>query len=281
MRLFIYIVVCVCMFTSYVNTCFAQKKKTAPQTDLAERTPYKDATSKKDTVEVIYQRVPAKAPKQAEVVTPLYKVKETVITKPSSKDSFFKKNLPIVYDTVKFRRKPKNEDEVAETKPMPAPINNTAVADKKPGAVKPVDTEPVVKEGVCKCVNIAIAAQDTIRFEDYVNYSFVFRNDCKAEVFVHSGSFRFVVADYFGKPVKRIRKLDFIKRFDHPEFVRLSPGETYEYRFADDPFFEYELSRGMQYRFTFIYNNQANKYRAAPAKTFHCAESKEHVITVK
>ncbi|OSZ79215.1 hypothetical protein CAP35_13445 [Chitinophagaceae bacterium IBVUCB1] len=256
----------------------AQAKKKKPQPDLTERTPAVPR-SKQDTLTntpaVIYETIPARKPKQTEPAEPAYRLRETVIETKPVKETKPRKNLPIVYDTVRLAKKPK-EGEEPETKSIVDTIAtaNTKTINNKADTI----TE---QDGTCKCVDIAIRAQDTIQFEDYVNYSFTFKNDCKAEVFVHSGSFRFIVADYFGRPAKRMRKLDFIKRFDHPEYVRLSPGETYEYRFADDPFFEYELSRGSQYRFSFMYNNMANKSKAQPAKTLLCNKYKEFIISVK
>ena len=40
--------------------------------------------------------------------------------------------------------------------------------------------------------------------------------------------------------ILRHTKIDFVKRFDYPEFVKIRPGGSYEYHFADDPFFEYD-----------------------------------------
>jgi len=254
-----------------------KKKKPQPKPDLTESTPIiprKKQDSASNTPPVIYETIPARKPKQAETIEPVYRIKETVIETKPGKAATPRKNLPIIYDTVKLAKKPREED-------MPAakPAYDTVISIGTKTNVKQQDT--TLAEGTCKCVDITINAQETIQFEDYVNYSFTFRNDCKNDVFVHSASFRFTVADYFGKSVKRIRKLDFIKRFDHPEFVRLSPGETYEYRFADDPFFEYELSRGSQYRFTFMYYNIASKYKPQPAKTLLCNKYREVTINVK
>lgn len=264
---------------------YAQRKKPAkqepkikaqPVPDLIERTPVRQP--KKDTVEIIYETVPAKQhKKQIDNSGSLLSVKEEVITIPK-KDTNRRKNVQIVYDTVKYVKKPKPEENQPGAEDKIKAQQAPAVADAK-AAKDTVKEKP--KEGFCGCVELKIKGQDTISYEDYINYSFTFKNNCKSEVFVYSYAFRFGVADYFGKPVKRLRRIDFVKRFDHSEYVRIDPGETYEYRFADDPFFEYELTRGSQYRFTFIHSNASNKSKIAPTKTYLCSEVKEQIVTVK
>ncbi len=267
------------------SEAYAQKKKPAkqepktrvqPAPDLIERTPVRQP--KKDTVEIIYETVPAKqSKKQIDNSGSLLSVKEEVITIPK-KDTNRRKNVQIVYDTVKYVKKPKPEENQPGAEDKVKVQHVPAVADTK--TVKDTVKEKP-KEGFCGCVELKIKGQDTINFEDYINYSFTFKNNCKSEVFVYSYAFRFGVTDYFGKPVKRLRRIDFVKRFDHSEYVRIDPGETYEYRFADDPFFEYQLARGSQYRFTFIHSNATNKSKAAPNKTYMCSEAKEQIVTVK
>lgn len=264
---------------------FGQKKKPAkpvqePTPDLIERTPVRQP--KKDTVEIIYETVPAKqAKKQENDKGSLLSVKEEVITIPK-KDTNRRKNVQIVYDTVKYVKKPKpDENQQGAEDKVKAPTA-PAVADNKTGKeTKEVKETEKPKEGLCGCVSLAIKAQETINYEDYINYTFTFKNNCKTEVYVYSYAFRFTVTDYFGKPVKRLRRIDFVKRFDHSEYERIDPGETYEYRFADDPFFEYELMRGSQYRFAFMHSNATNKSKIAPGKTYLCNEYKEQVVTVK
>lgn len=252
------------------------KTKAVPAPDLIERTPVRQP--KKDTVEIIYETVPAKqSKKQIDNSGSLLSVKEEVITI-TKKDTGRRKNVQIVYDTVKYVKKPKPEENQPGAEEKVKAPQVPAIADAK-AAKDTVKEKP--KEGFCGCVELKIKGQDTINFEDYINYSFTFKNNCKSEVFVYSYAFRFGVADYFGKPVKRLRRIDFVKRFDHSEYVRIDPGETYEYRFADDPFFEYELTRGSQYRFTFIHSNTTNKSKIAPTKTYLCSEVKEQIVTVK
>jgi len=264
---------------------FAQKKKTTkpvqePKPDLIERTPVRQP--KKDTVAVIYEAVPAKqTKKQEDNKGSLLSVKEEVITIPK-KDTTRRKNVQIVYDTVKYVKKPKPDENQEGTEDKTKAATANTVADTKDTKeAKEVKETEKPKEGFCGCVSLTIKAQETINFEDYINYSFTFKNNCKSEVYVYSYAFRFTVTDYFGKPVKRLRRIDFVKRFDHSEYERIDPGETYEYRFADDPFFEYELTRGSQYRFAFMHNNATNKSKIAPGKTYLCNEYKEQVVTVK
>lgn len=262
---------------------FAQKKKPAkpaqpPVPDLIERTPVRQP--KKDTVEVIYETVPAKQAKKQEDNTKgsLLSVKEEVITI-SKKDTNRRKNVQIVYDTVKYVKKPKPDENQPGAEDKTKSPQTPTVADNN--AAKETKEPEKPKEGFCGCVSLTIKAQDVIDYEDYINYSFVFKNNCKSEVYVYSYAFRFTVTDYFGKPVKRLRRIDFVKRFDHSEYERIDPGETYEYRFADDPFFEYELKRGSQYRFSFVHSNTTNKSKQGPTKTYLCNELKEQVVTVK
>ncbi len=211
--------------------------------------------------------------------------KETVIIiRPGSKKP----------DTISIGGKTK-----APPPPTKAPqvIRDTEIVIKK-GRVPPKDTLVVIDNKIvekggektanilkenrfCSCVAFAIKAPDTIQYEDYLNYTYILKNNCKETVWVHSGSFRFSVANVWGKPVKTIRKLDYVKRFDIPEYVKLMPDEEYEYRFADDAFFQYEIGKGSPYKFSFIYNNTDYKYKAAPGKTYLCFQLKEKMIFVK
>ena len=254
-----------------------KKKKSIPPAKATVKQP----EQAKDTPNIIYERIPAKEQKKQGELVPLYKTKDTVIsTQKSMKDSLGKKlkTLPIVYDTVRPKKKLTEEELLAQ----PVPRDTTIFMGKNKR--KGIDTTRmiIVKEtGSCKCVDMQLKAQDSVNFEDYVNYTFIFKNNCKDMVYVHSGSFRFTVANVFGRPVKRIRKVDFIKRFDYPEFVPLSPGEVYEFRFADDPFFEYEMERKQQYQFTFMYNNPNRKHRIHPDKTHLCTEQRNHMVFVR
>jgi hypothetical protein len=213
----------------------------------------------------------------------------TIANTEPPKEEWNKAGLPVVYDTIRGRR----------LRPVPVEIY---VSHKDTIYIYPADYEdPNVakseiptaaynsgstvsqgqKEGFCNCMELVMIADDTIDFEDYVNYGFTFRNRCKEYVYLHSFSFKFNVYNTNGMPAKRIRRIDFVKRFDYPEFVRINPGDSYDYHFADDPFFEYDLNKGMEYKFTFMYNNFSNKYSASPSKTFLCSQPFDKVIYVR
>jgi hypothetical protein len=132
----------------------------------------------------------------------------------------------------------------------------------------------------CKCVTLKLKAPDTLHVDDYVNYSFVLKNNCKDQLWVNSSSFAFFVFNPDGTPAKVLRKLQYVKQFRYPEFVQLSPGEEYTFDFADDPFFQYELRPYWSYKFTFAYLNSTKKYKGAPNKTYLCREFKDKTIAI-
>lgn len=196
----------------------------------------------------------------------------------------FNPNLPIIYDTIRSsgrRRRVQEEEMVVTSHHDTIYIVPGDYEDYVETSVKPQPRPSVMKDGSCGCMEMEMKAQDTINFEDYVNYGFTFKNNCKEFVYVHSFSFRFSVYETTGYPAKRLRRIDFVKRFDYPEFVKIKPGQSFEYRFADDPFFEYELVRGKQYKFTFMYNNYNNKYPSAPQQTHLCNDPRDKVIYVQ
>jgi hypothetical protein len=132
----------------------------------------------------------------------------------------------------------------------------------------------------CKCMSFNVKAPDTLRIDDYVNYSFVLKNNCKEHIWVNSASFAFYVFNPDGTPVKVLRKLQYVKQYRYPDFVQVSPGEEYVFDFADDPFFQYDLRPYWQYRFTFAHINTTRKYRPAPSKTYLCREFKDKMIAI-
>lgn len=287
------------MSLCYCHPCTAQGRHKAPveKNKPAAKAVEKPQEKKPDTA-VVYETQPAKE-KAAADNSSNFKTKETVIViKPAKGDkkeparAVKKDSVRIIYeDGSKKPPQPpppvvaRKIDTTIVIKPgrKPTPKDTIIVTDeatlKKDGDTKGVS---VIKDnGLCQCVSFAIKAPDTLMYEDYINYTFILKNNCKETVWVHSGSFRFSVANFFGYPVKVIRKLDYVKRFDLPEYVKLLPGEEYEYRFADDAFFQYDISKGAQYKFSFIYNNTSNKYRAAPNKTYLCIQLKDKMIYVK
>lgn len=287
------------MSLCYCHPCTAQgrHKATVEKNKPAAKAVEKLQEKKPDTA-VVYETQPAKE-KAAADNSSNFKTKETVIViKPAKGDkkepakAGKKDSVRIIYeDGSKKPPQPpppvvaRKIDTTIVIKPgrKPTPKDTIIVTDeetvKKDGSTKGVS---VIKDnGLCQCVSFAIKAPDTLAYEDYINYTFILKNNCKETVWIHSGSFRFSVANFFGYPVKVIRKLDYVKRFDLPEYVKLLPGEEYEYRFADDAFFQYDISKGAQYKFSFIYNNTSNKYRAAPNKTYLCIQLKDKMIYVK
>jgi hypothetical protein len=268
----------------HIHPCKAQKNK-KEKIDQTDRTPYKAPLKQKDTIPIIYERIPAKEKPKQEDMVPVFKTKEKIIEPVDSKKTTpaLRKDLPIVYDTMHVKPKKRNgqEEIIIDTK-------NVVINMGKPSGnpiVKDTVSQQMILEGNCKCVTMDMKVQDTIDYENYINYRFRFVNKCKEMVLIHSGSFKFLVNDYFGHPVTRIRKVDFVKRFDYPEYVHVSPGETYEFNFADDPFFEYKMSRAQQYRFSFMYNNThtpAPDKKGKPVpKSHQCLEVREKVVYVR
>jgi hypothetical protein len=132
----------------------------------------------------------------------------------------------------------------------------------------------------CECMSMQIQAPDTLRYEDYVNFSFILKNNCKDAVWVNSGSFGFNVSNPDGTPVRQLRKLQFSKQYRYPDFVPLKPGEVYVFEFGEDPFFQYDLHANWQYKFSFTHNNITKKYKGAPNKTYLCTEFRTKNIRI-
>lgn len=285
-----------------VTPCFAQhgKKKPTPPAVKVKDTPAVATPPKAEEPAttkpiVIYETVPARErPKAVEIrQDELMRSKEKDVVVKHGKKEIPKGDFAIVYDTAKPVAAP----------PATAPITtykDTAIVVRK--ARKTPDTEDtlVIKDDnsivknpkgkskevavdvqYCACVELVVKAQDTISFENYVNYSFSFKNKCRDNVFINSGSFSFMVMNSFGGRITELRKMDYAKRFEFPDFVKVAPGEQFEFRLADDPFFQFEMSKNTNYRFRFMYNNTSNKYRAAPAKTYLCIKMAEKEIYVK
>ncbi len=81
--------------------------------------------------------------------------------------------------------------------------------------------------------------------------------------------------------MKVLRKLSFVKRYDHPDFVKIAPGETYTFDYADDAFFEYDLQKGETYKFVFEHRNFGERSKLSPEKTYLCGQKRVQMITVK
>lgn len=133
----------------------------------------------------------------------------------------------------------------------------------------------------CQCVKMDIDVRPILHMETYLTYKFVFKNTCNIDVWVSSTHFRFTPYNVFNKPVKVLRKLSFVKRYNHPAFVKIPPGESYTFDYADDAFFEYDLQKGETYKFVFEHRNFGDRSKIAPAKTYLCNQKRVQMITVK
>lgn len=175
---------------------------------------------------------------------------------------------------------------------------------KPPPITRPIDTVIVIKKGktpaqlkeeqdkrakavilrdpaFCQCVQMSIEVADTLGYNTYINYKFIFKNTCPEPVWVSTKHFRFVPLNAFGKPVRVIRKLGFVVRHDYPDFVQLLPNEEQAFKYADDAFFEYALDRANFYKFQFMYTNTQDSYKKDPKHTFRCYKKQEVGIFIK
>lgn len=255
-------------------SAFAQKKATGKKTPdkKTPSAPAKEPAKKPDTIIVIKEENKPTPPPPAEIVT---RSVETVIVidratgKPKVKDSIKTKAVKPV-DTVIVLKgyKKKAEEQGAEEE-----------EDDKPAAKDGVVKVVKVNEN-CECVVLNMKASDTLRPDDYVNYQFLFKNNCKESVWISSSAFGFLVFQKNGAPAKMLRKLDYVKQYNYPDFVQLKPGEEYTFMFGDDAFYQYDLHQGWEYKFTFTYYNNL-KYRKAPTKTYMCSQFKDKMIFIK
>jgi hypothetical protein len=237
---------------AHTEQSYAQKKKAGATKTKVERD-----TAKPPPVVIIHETKPVRKKRETEILH-LYETKETVI-------------------------KIKNPAE--KEAPRPARPGDTVIVIKKgktiPQAVKDKSIRVVMDTGYCECVEVNVKAQDTVDYGQYVNYSFLFKNKCRDVVYIHSASFGFKPYNYFKQPVKVIRKISFVKRFDLPEFVIINPKDSFEFRFADDAFFEYDLHKSQEYTFKFVYSNSSIKSKANPKKTYLCTKVRDLPVFVK
>lgn len=256
-----------------------KKGKEIPQ--KKEESPKPHSASKKDTT-IIIKRMDAREKRGQEKIEPLFPAKETVIIiknqkKEAKATADKRKDTVIVFvkddaatktmDTVILLKRGKQVKQIVEREAL------------EKGKIKKVPV--IIDSGNCTCVEMTVNAPDTIRFGDYLNYKYVFKNKCKDVVYISSASFRFVPFNYFNQRVRVLRKSEFVKRFNLPDFVKLTPGDSFTFDFADDPFFEFDLKRQEIYKFSFIYSDPISKYKMAPSKTYLCTEFKEKMIFIK
>lgn len=146
---------------------------------------------------------------------------------------------------------------------------------------KEKNAELMKANNFCQCVKMDIEVRPVLQMETYLTYNFIFKNNCKIDIWVSSKHFRFTPYNAFDKPVKVLRKVNFVKRYDHPDFVKIAPGESYTFNYADDAFFEYDLQKGETYKFVFEHRNFGEKSKIAPEKTYLCGQKRVQMITVK
>lgn len=160
-------------------------------------------------------------------------------------------------------------------------LTKEQLAARKAAREKAEVTDVLKNNRFCSCVKMDVKAPTQLQNETYLSYDFIFRNDCKIDVWVSSKHFRFTPYYSSGNPVRVLRKLSFVKRFDHPDFVKIEPGETYTFNYSDDAFFEYELKRGQSYNFVFEHRNFGDRSKHSPEKTYLCGQKRTQLITVK
>lgn len=214
------------------------------------------ATATSDTV--LVDKAREEGEKQS--FTPRSDMKETVIiiTKPDTS----KKYQPTYKDTVIIIKKGLSKAQIA--------------ARNKAGNI-----EEMKGNNYCDCVKMDIKAPLTLQYETYLSYDFIFKNNCKVDVWVSSKHFRFTPFTAAGNPVKVLHKLSFVNRYGQADFVKITPGEVYTFTNSDDPFFEFDLKKGESYRFTFEHRNFGDKARMAPDKTYLCGQKRTQLIDIK
>ncbi len=137
------------------------------------------------------------------------------------------------------------------------------------------------KTQFCDCMTMEIKAPQDIRYADYLNYSFIFRNRCEEPLWVQSSEFGFSVHRTNGQSAKTLRSLNFSKQYKYPEWVEISPENDFEFQFADDPFFRYELQSGDEYIFRFRYLPPPAKSSKTSSRATACPKTMEQKIRIR
>jgi hypothetical protein len=260
------------------SPCAGQKKNAIKTPGAQQIESPKDVVPEKPfpkaTIPIIREMIPAKEKAKTQEIEPLFEKKETVIIIKGPKTEIKKTGKKT--DTVIVLSKDSLPPKSAAM--IPKAIPEKPAKNESSGKKMSLEMD---NEGNCGCIEMTVKTSDTLEYQQYINYTVKFKNNCKETVYINSSSFHFVPFNYFGYPVRTIRKMSFVKHFDLPPFVKLEPNEIYEFRFADDPFFEYDLRRHEQYKFSFIHNNKTEKYKAAPAKTYLCSRYEDKMIFVK
>ncbi len=214
-----------------------------------------EKTAPKDTIVVIEQEKKARQP----VVSPLFQEKVTVI---KLGDTTKKKKRPTYKDTVIVVRKALTKEQLKERE------------EKR-------IREQLKKNNFCECVKMDVNAPEILKRGTYLNYDVIFKNDCEIDVWISTKHFRSRPENSFGKPVKELRKLSFVKKFGMPDFVNVKPGESYAFKMSDDVFFQYDLNKGEAYTFYFEHRNFGDRSKDAPGKTYLCGQKRTKLIVVR
>jgi len=172
----------------------------------------------------------------------------------------------------------KKEDKKQVKKEDPQPEKKSA--DKKDPAADKKEAE-VRNAGVCNCVWMKIQAQDTIANDAYITYIFTVKNRCKEPIWINSSKFGFVVNNFNGSRARVIRDLLFVKRSTYPPFVSIKPGSDFEFKFADNPFDEYQLKRGNRYWFRFTYNNTTLRHSSGKGLNYLCRKEMQRLVYIR
>ena len=78
-----------------------------------------------------------------------------------------------------------------------------------------------------------------------------------------------------------IRELQFVKRFTYPPFVLIKPGSDFDFKFADNPFDEYQLHRGSRYWFRFSFNNTSLRQPSGKNLNYLCKKELQRLVYIK
>ncbi len=129
-----------------------------------------------------------------------------------------------------------------------------------------------IGEDVCNCIKFKITATDTLRQNTYLNYSVSVKNTCPYKVWVNTTFFGYTLYNQNGTPAKRIRELTFVKRYQYPEYVLIAPSAEYDFKFADDAFFEFKLERHTRYIVGLKYINKKARKTTGKHPNFLCSK---------
>lgn len=187
--------------------------------------------------------------------------------------SSMKEKVTVIRPSDSTRKKPRIGDTIVIVKKG----IKKSIAERKEEEAKQI----MKNNNYCRCVKMDIDVSTVLQYETYLNYKFIFKNNCAIDVWVSSKHFRFVPYNSFGRKAKVIRELSFVQRYDHPAFVKLEPGESYTFNYGDDAFFEYELQKGQTYKFVFEHRNFGDRSKMAPEKTYLCHQERAQLITIK